>query len=275
MEPANKNPELIASRILASRVIAPAGERAATAPREYAISTETYCEQDGWVLRADGMSLHSAILPILYDHGWDDSLPLGKWGAMRVQGSEIIGTPEWSATLDDEEMKIRSRAEEGLLMTSIRFQIDEWHAPDPMEKNKYNIPESAPYAGIATKWRALEASFVGVPADGNCGPRELATMQARARARRNEMAELRAQNDAMKTLMEKQFAELRASIDNLSKNVAVTQSPAAEVTTSAPAAADGGSHSGNASRSEIYNSERLGTVAATVLKNWRAANKKP
>lgn len=253
MEPDNKRVATSGYRILGYRVDAgDAGEK------KYAIATETYVSQDGWVLRADGMTLHGHQLPILYNHGWsdEDAIPKGRWENINAVGNEIHAVPRWASNLTESEKVVKGRIDDGLLSVSIRFVIEDWHAPDPAEKQKYKIPDDAPYAGIATRWRALEASFVGLPADGKCGPRELAELHARALRHDADPTDERIK--AIEARQDLILAKLESieKIANRIASVPAVERGADAGTACAPAGSSEPTHTGDASRS-LYNKELL------------------
>ena len=272
MASANKiNP--LGYRLCSYRIInetSAAREAGAGAPQMYAISTETYVPQDGWVLLADGMRMHGQILPILYYHGWDESLPLGKWDRISNVNNEIHAAPMWSDSLDMDEQKKRSRAEEGLLCVSIRFNIKDWHAPDPEERAKYGIPADAPYAGIATEWSALEASFCSVPADPNAGPRSLALLHARASGIPDLQIVTPAELKILENKLDRGFAASHALIQNLTNTVSLfsqrSATPVEVGSACAPVAPKGTQNGDTDSRSRgLYSSPTLGMTLAALL----------
>jgi hypothetical protein len=140
----------------------------------YALATETYVEQDGWVLLADGARQQREVLPALWNHNIDKVV--GKWTNFRTEGNEVRAEIEWVDTEIGKD--VRKLHDAGIAATSIRFDITHWRHFDSKDRERYQVPEGSSWGGVAERWIAPEASFVSIPADPNSGPRALRTRAA-------------------------------------------------------------------------------------------------
>lgn len=145
------------------------------ARRRYALSTESFVAQDGWVLRAAGGRLRMDPLPALYNHGRgvDGELPIGRWHDATANGADF----EMSLEYADANPKVptyRALADGGFLFPSVSFEVTKWHEPTGAERAQFGIPAGEQMAGIADEWLAKEGSLVSVPADVKAGKRGLA-----------------------------------------------------------------------------------------------------
>lgn len=241
---------------------------AASNPRasKYAISTDSYVPQDGWVLLPSGFKPRSTM-PILHEHGWSGitEMPLGKWASFEVKEREIHAMPVWSENLTDDEKQLKARIDEALLSVSIRFNVTDWHAPDDREREKYGIPQKAHFAGVATSWDGLEASFVSVPADPKAGPRALALAHARAALAGETAINIVSADDlaALRLVLDRGFASINTMLEQL--QVAIQTQRVAksnEATTSAPGAGIGTRNGDAERRNNLYNKDALGISSA-------------
>lgn len=184
--------------------------------RKYAIATDAYVENDGWVLKPRGAQLAGHVLPMLYNH---DGLPLGRWTDFEFSDDEIRARPEWRTKLNADAMEIRDCFDSELLMTSINFKVKTWHAPDEIERAKYCIPEKAHYAAVADTWLMKENSLTPTPADPDCGPRSTRTIIA-ARSveyitREEKEASDAALKLAFKEMLDKVVANIQVSLQEV------------------------------------------------------------
>lgn len=265
-------------RLFSFRTIAPnPTPRADGEGLTYALATERYVAQDGWVLLAAGVREWKSPLPALWAHD-SRALPLGYWQNVGPVGNEVRADIRWMPDANPQADAVRKFAEAGVVSVSVGFRVEEWHSPDEKEREKYGIPKDEPYAGIATRWVAREASFVPVPADPGAGGRsvrEIVIERGLVTAESfDELFPDRDDRNLVEDLLEafaqsdRQQSELLQCIRSLEETVRCLQRTVETRVQESPRVVAPRSEAANATaKGRLYNIETLGmTVDAAIAK---------
>jgi hypothetical protein len=257
--------------------------------RRYAISSDSYVPQDGFVLPPERGKFRHERIPARYNHGKSQlvPLPVGTAHDPKAVGRELHAHITFEEDEDNRHARaIRKLADAGALRPSVGFSVTRWHAPTAAERKSYGIPDDeARMARVADEWIVREVSLVDVQADDNAGPRGLAGWVERGVISDEERAALEppipdphaaivaAVVEGVGGMVDKRMTSLEECVRQLSEQVRSLQSTAKTAATSSARVEDtsrmGGAQKATAD-GRLYGIELLGAEARRVAETVSA-----